>query len=196
MTFELPDAVATEGMHEDEVLVRECLKGNKAAWTALIEKYKGLIFSIPLKRGFSRDDASEIFQSVCLTLLNEISNLREPRALAAWLIRSTSHQCLGWRRKNSRFTSDGIDDNDQTEDPDRLPDKVLQELEREQILRQVISSQSPECRRLIELLFFKNPPIPYTDAARVLGLATGSIGATRGRCLEKLRQALERRDFR
>ena len=121
------------------MLVRECLKGNKSAWAALIEKYKGLIFSIPLKRGFSREDADEIFQSVCLTLLNEIANLREPRAFAAWLIRSTSHQCLGWRRKQRRFTGDEIDENDQTEDPDRLPDKVLQELEREQIVRQVIS---------------------------------------------------------
>jgi RNA polymerase sigma factor (sigma-70 family) len=196
MIFESPDAPATESAHEDEVLVRECLKGNKSAWTALIEKYKGLIFSIPLKRGFSREDADEILQSVCLTLLNEIANLREPRALAAWLIRSTSHQCLGLRRKQRRFAGDEIDQDDQTEDPDRLPDKVLQELEREQIVRQVISRQSPECRRLIKLLFFENPPIPYADAARALGLATGSIGATRGRCLEKLRQALERSDFR
>lgn len=196
MIFESPRAVATGSAHEDEVLVRECLKGNKSAWTALIGKYKGLIFSIPLKRGFSREDADEIFQSVCLTLLNEIAKLREPRALAAWLIRSTSHQCLGLRRKQRRFITDEIDQDDQTEDPDRLPDEVLQELEREQILREVISQQAPECKRLIELLFFTNPPIPYADAARALGLAPGSIGATRGRCLEKLRQALERSDFR
>src|SRR3954454_11676036 len=143
MTFESSDPFTTEGEHQDEVLVRECVKGNKLAWSALIDKYKGLIFSIPLKRGFSREDANEIFQSVCLTLLNEISNLREPRALAAWLIRSTSHQCLGWRRKQRRFEGEEIKEKDLAEDPDRLPDKVLQELEREQNMRQVISQQSP-----------------------------------------------------
>src|SRR5438094_741301 len=110
MTLEDSKAL-TESANEDEVLVRECLKGNKLAWSALIEKYKNLIFSIPMKRGFSREDASEIFQSVCLTLLNEISNLREPRALAAWLIRSTSHQCLGLRRKQRRFVDEEIDEN-------------------------------------------------------------------------------------
>ena len=196
MTFESSDPFTTEGEHQDEVLVRECVKGNKLAWSALIDKYKGLVFSIPMKRGFSREDANEIFQSVCLTLLNEISNLREPRALAAWLITSTSHQCLGLRRKQGRFVGGEIHENERAEDPDRLPDKLLQELEREQILRQVISEQSPECRRLIELLFFKNPPMPYAQAAKALGLATGSIGATRGRCLEKLRQALDRKRFR
>jgi RNA polymerase sigma factor (sigma-70 family) len=196
MTLESSDALTTKSAREDEVLVRECLKGNKLAWSALIDKYRSLIFSIPMKRGFSAEDANEIFQSVCLTLLNEISDLREPRALAAWLIRSTSHQCLGLRRKQRRFVGEEVDENQQVEDPDRLPDKLLQELEREQILREVISEQSPECTRLIKLLFFETPPIPYAEAARHLGLATGSIGATRGRCLEKLRQALDRRKFR
>ena len=195
MSFEGSGAF-TNGEHEDELLVRECLKGNKLAWSALIEKYKSLIFSIPMKRGFSREDANEIFQLVCLTLLNEIPNLREPRALAAWLIRSTSHQCLGWRRKQRRFVEGEIDENQWTDDPDRLPDRLLQDLEREQILREAIDRQSPECKRLIELLFFENPPIPYADAARALGLATGSIGATRGRCLTKLRQDLDRKKFR
>jgi RNA polymerase sigma factor (sigma-70 family) len=196
MTLESSDALTTKSAREDEVLVAECLKGDKLAWAKLIDKYRSMIFSIPMKRGFSREDANEIFQSVCLTLLNEISNLREPRALAAWLIRSTSHQCLGWRRKQRRFVDDEIDENQQTEDPERLPDRLLQELEREQILRDAISEQSPECQRLIKLLFFESPPMPYAEAARDLGLATGSIGATRGRCLEKLRQALDRRKFR
>jgi RNA polymerase sigma factor (sigma-70 family) len=196
MTLESPEALTTKSAREDEVLVRECLKGDKLAWSTVIDKYRSLIFSIPMKRGFSPEDASEIFQSVCLTLLNELPNLREPRALAAWLIRSTSHQCIGWRRKQRRFVDDEIDEDQQVEDPDRLPDKLLQDLEREQILREVISEQSPECKRLIQLLFFENPPMPYAEAARNLGLATGSMGATRGRCLVRLRQALDRRKFR
>jgi len=196
MTPDSSDAFTTKSAQEDEVLVRECLKGNKSAWSKLIDKYKSLIFSIPMKRGFSSEDANEIFQSVCLTLLNEISNLREPRALAAWLIRATSHQCLGWRRKQRRFVDDEIDENQQTEDPERLPDRLLHELEREQILREAIGEQSSECQRLIKMLFYEDPPIPYAEAARNLGLATGSIGATRGRCLDKLRQALDRRQFR
>ena len=53
----------------DERLITECVNGNEEAWAALIEKYKNLIFSIPVKLGFSRDDAGEIFQQVCLKLL-------------------------------------------------------------------------------------------------------------------------------
>lgn len=63
----------------DERLVRECCKGNQAAWSALIEKYKNLIFSIPIKFGLPREDAADIFQAVCVDLLSSLPQLREPQ---------------------------------------------------------------------------------------------------------------------
>jgi hypothetical protein len=53
----------------DEKLIRECLSGNEEAWSTLVDKYRRLIFSIPIKYGFSRDDAAEsvstsLFQNV------------------------------------------------------------------------------------------------------------------------------------
>src|SRR5579863_1026878 len=65
----------------DARLVRECNNGNQEAWSALIHKYKNLIFSVPVKYGFNRDDAADIFQSVCVELLSQLPTLREPRAL-------------------------------------------------------------------------------------------------------------------
>jgi DNA-directed RNA polymerase specialized sigma24 family protein len=44
-------------------------------------------------------------------------------------------------------------------------------------------------------LFFEEPPRPYQEVAESLGLATGSIGFIRGRCLEKLRTFLKKRGF-
>jgi hypothetical protein len=44
---------------------------------------------------------------------------------------------------------------------------------------------------LVRLLFYEQPPLPYAEVARKLGLATGSIGFTRGRCLERLHKILE-----
>jgi RNA polymerase sigma factor (sigma-70 family) len=182
---------------ENEVLVRECLNGNEQAWSTLIDKYKKLIFSIPIKYGFSNDDANEIFQAVCLTLLRELSQIREPQALAAWLIRATAHKCKRYRHDQKMYTDHPIDENlNLNAETDQLPEKLVQELEREQMLREAMNEQQPECRQLIHLLFFSNPPLRYDEAAQSLGLAKGSIGATRIRCLEKLRRSLERRGFR
>jgi len=54
------------GREEDARLIKDCLEGSESAWSALISKYKNLIFSIPMKYGFSRDDAADVFQAVCL----------------------------------------------------------------------------------------------------------------------------------
>ena len=61
--------------------MRECLDGSEDAWIALLEKYKNLIFSIPIKFGISREDAADIFQSVCVDLLRDLPVLRQPKAL-------------------------------------------------------------------------------------------------------------------
>ncbi len=183
-----------EAFKHDEALVQECLKGNEEAWSALIDKYKNLIFSIPVKYGFSRDDSAEIFQAVCVGVLQDLPQLREPRALAAWLIQMTSHQCFRWRRERRNETA-GLEER-VADQASAIPEEFLREIEREQMVREAMTALSPDCKRLVQLLFFENPPVPYDEAAKRLGMAKGSIGATRMRCLEKLRTWLEKKRFR
>ncbi len=137
----------------DEELVRQCLLGNEEAWSYLIEKYKNLILSIPMRYGLSADDASDIFQAVSFTLLRELPSVREPRALLAWLIKTTARKCVRWKREQQVFADTCIDD-EALIDPGSLPEALVQDLEREQILRDAIAEMQPECARLIQLLFF------------------------------------------
>jgi RNA polymerase sigma factor (sigma-70 family) len=180
---------------EDEVLLRRCILGDEKAWSSLVRKYANLIFSIPIRRGLGEDDASDVFQSVCVSLLGAMGNIREPRALAAWLVRTTIHVSDKLVTQRQRWT--GIDQEyEQTAARNPTPDKLIDQLEREQLIRQAIAAQSPECQKLIHLLFFSDPPLAYESAAVELGLAKGSIGATRMRCLDKLRRSLEEKSFR
>jgi DNA-directed RNA polymerase specialized sigma24 family protein len=56
--------------------------------------------------------------------------------------------------------------------------------------------QSDRCRKMIYMLFFETPSRPYDEVAKELGLAVGSIGFIRGRCLKSLRKALEQKGFK
>ena len=86
-----------DSARSDEQLVRDCLKGKDSAWSALIFKYKNLIFSIPIPYGFSEEDAADIFQAVCMDLLAELPRLREPKALA-WLPSPAAAHHVFWRQ--------------------------------------------------------------------------------------------------
>lgn len=185
--------VARELSWTPERLVRECRKGNQAAWSALIEKYKNLIFSIPIKFGLSRDDAADVFQAVCVDLLSGLEQLREPRALPKWLMQASYHKCLQWK-KHSLNLLDDAQESERLEpaSPDALPEEMLQQLQREQSLRDAVADLPERCGRMIRMLFYEDPPRPYDQVAAELGLAPGSIGFIRGRCLKKLRQWLEK----
>jgi RNA polymerase sigma factor (sigma-70 family) len=176
-------------------LVQECLRGNEQAWNLLVDRYKNLIYSIPIRYGLPPQDAADIFQAVCLDLFNEMSRLRDAEALQAWLIRVTTHKCYHFKRQQGPV--DGLDEhgldglsNDSPEAAD-----VMADLEREQLVRDSIGMLPARCREMITLLFFEHPPQPYHEVAEKLGLARGSIGFIRGRCLKRLKRILQDKGF-
>jgi RNA polymerase sigma factor (sigma-70 family) len=180
----------------DERLVAECRKGNQDAWSGLIEKYKNLIFSVPIKFGLPREDAADIFQAVCLDLLSDLPQLREPRALPKWLMQMSFHKCLRWKKQRLVLFDDPLEIEGASEaSSEELPEEVMYQVQREQMLRDAVASLAPRCHRMIAMLFFESPARPYQEVAKELGIATGSIGFIRGRCLRMLRQRLQKEGF-
>jgi RNA polymerase sigma factor (sigma-70 family) len=192
MTRTAPDEGAA-----DAVLVRACLDGDPAAWAAVMSKYKRLIYSIPIKYGAQPDDAADIFQAVCTALVAELPRLRRHEALKPWLMRVTRHKTLHWkvqaRRESTWPQADEVAD--ALTSTDGSGEQLLEGVQREQAVREAIAALPDRCRELVRLLFYEQPPLPYEEVARRLGLATGSIGFIRGRCLQKLRTNLKAGGF-
>jgi RNA polymerase sigma factor (sigma-70 family) len=181
-----------QGPRTDRELVASCLSGDEQAWSELIDRYNRLIFSIPLKQGLTRDEAADIFQAVCLDLVAELPRLRDPQALPAWLIQTTLHKVSKWRRRNDRYVPDEGTYTENAPAPEAdMPDALIREVQQTQALRDAVAALSDRCQRMVQMLFFETPARPYKDVASALGVATGSIGFLRGRCLDRLRSALE-----
>ncbi|MBI3050373.1 MAG: sigma-70 family RNA polymerase sigma factor [Acidobacteria bacterium] len=181
-----------ERADSNTALVEACLRGDQDAWAALVDKYKRLIFSIPIRQGFSREDAADVFQTVCVDLVRDLPRLREPEALPQWLIRTTLHTCGRHRLRQQRAAAANAAASELATAVEDVPDALVRQLERDQALRDAIRTLPPRCRLMVEMLFFETPPVPYAEVAVRLGLATGSVGFIRGRCLERLRAALRR----
>lgn len=182
----------------DEKLIARCLESDSDAWSALIDKYKNLIYSIPIKLGMYQD-AADIFQSVCVDLLSELPRLREHRALPKWLMQTCYHKCLHYQRaaeKTVEFDPESEDHNAALDSGTAgLPQHMLMQLQQEQILRDALLELPEKCERMVRFLFFEIPPQPYETIAAKLGMAAGSIGAIRARCLAQLKKQLEKKGF-
>ena len=175
----------------DTLLVKECLAGSEEAWSLLIEKYKALIYSIPVKYGLPPQEAADVFQATCTELLARLPEIREPKALPKWLMQVAHHESYRWKRQGQRVVSRDADEDLPEPEIPPIAEHLVQQTQEEQILREAMASLTPQCRRLVELLFYEVPARPYTEVAKELGLAVGSIGFTRQRCIERLRRQLE-----
>jgi RNA polymerase sigma factor (sigma-70 family) len=180
---------------DDTRLVKECLAGNEEAWSLLIDKYKALIYSIPVKYGLPPHEAADVFQSTCMELLTRLPELREPKALPKWLMQVAHHQCYRVKRQTQCLVSrDAGPDLPEPETPS-IAETLVQQTQEEQMLRGAVRKLTPQCRRLVELLFFETPARPYAEVAAELGLALGSIGFTRQKCIDRLRRNLDELGF-
>jgi RNA polymerase sigma factor (sigma-70 family) len=181
---------------DDGRLIAECRKGNQEAWAALVDKYKNLVYSIPIKMGLCQE-APDIFQAVFLDLLADLPGIREPQALAKWLIQVCYHKCLRCRAQGQRQAPlEGGELEAQVDSGVRTLEEALIQGQREQTVRTSLQLLSPRCERLVRMLFYETPARPYQEIARAFGIATGSIGFIRGRCLAHLRKQLERLGFK
>ncbi len=178
--------------HTDSELVAMCLRGEAMAWEALLLRYRRLIYSIPVRFGFPRMDVHDVFQNVCVKLLEHLHEVKDDRKLRTWIATTTVRQCI--YMKTIKFRDSGTEEEgDEPLDPaDNLEDARIfaEEL---QAMRDAIAELPERCRSLIELLYFDPRQLSYEAISETLQMPVPSIGPTRARCFEKLRGMLRRR---
>jgi len=79
------------------------------------------------------------------------------------------------------------DASDVPDDQSATAEQELLAAERDAALREALARLPASCQQLIALLC-ADPSVPYAEISTRLGIAAGSIGPYRGRCLEELRR--------
>jgi len=187
-----PARTSADPLHDDPLvvdLVARARNGDKQAWDALVERYATLIWTICRRHRLGDTDADDVGQSVWLQLVDHLREIRDPAALPGWLATVTRRECLRVLRAARGPLADGY-----VMDVETLPDEQAgmaeQELlaaERHAALREALQDLPLTGQQLI-LLLIEDPPVPYSEISARLGIAVGSIGPTRRRCLDKLRR--------
>jgi RNA polymerase sigma factor (sigma-70 family) len=181
-----------EAMRDDLAvadLVARARNGDKQAWDALVERYATLIWTICRRHRLGDADAEDVGQSVWLQLVDHLHKIRDPAALPGWLATVTRRECLRVRNAARGPLAGGYE-----MDVESLPDeqvgmaeKELLAAERHAALCEALQDLPLSGQQLI-LLLIEDPPVSYAEISARLGIAVGSIGPTRRRCLNKLRR--------
>lgn len=185
----------------DADLVARCRERHEAAWSTLVRRYQRLLYTVPRRAGLSEAHAADVFQACFEQLYRHLDRLDDPARVRAWLVTTARRETLRLLELDRRQVDlapadDGGEADDRppaiesVPDPGPLPEAQLAELQEHDRLRRALERLDPRSRQLLEMLFLQEEPPPYSEIAATLGIAEGSIGPTRARCLAKLRDAL------
>ena len=169
----------------DAHLVARCLEGDGEAWSELLTRHRPLVMTIARRHGLRGEDAEDLYQSTCVTMLERLDILRDHQTLAAWLATTATRKC--WRMRRQLRVDAVLPDD--VLDGAPSPDRAFTDASRSQAVRAALEEIGDPCAKLLRGLFADDAP--YDEVARSLGLAVGSIGVYRRRCLDRLRAKLE-----
>lgn len=165
--------------------------GDQGAMDDLVQLLSPVLWQVVRACGLDRETAEDVVQTTWLALVRSADGIAEARAVSGWLCTTARREAWRVARQGSRQTATEEDVLDR-----HLPDEPAPEqqvvLDDENARLWDCLKQLPErCQRLLRIVAAAPRP-DYTAIASDLDMPVGSIGPTRGRCLEKLRLELVR----
>jgi RNA polymerase sigma factor (sigma-70 family) len=160
-------------------LVTRARNGDSKAWDELVERYAPLIWSICRRHRLADADARDV----------QLGTLRDPAALPGWLATTTRRECgrVLCAARGPLAAGYPLDAETIPDEQAATAEQEVLAAERHAALHEALLDLPMDCQRLIVLLI-ADPPVPYAEISARLGIPVGSIGPTRRRYLDKLRQ--------
>lgn len=178
---------------KDRELLEACRRGDALAWNRLLDSYERLVFSVALSYGLTPADAADITQLTFTIFLQNLDDLDDDSNLSAWLATVARRHTWRMLKKGRREQVHGPEDLAESMYmvPDDKGQRMMERWEVIDWLQQGMDKLDERCRTLLIALYFSVEKLSYAEIAERMGLAEGSIGPTRARCLERLKQLLE-----
>jgi RNA polymerase sigma factor (sigma-70 family) len=200
-TTELATQTTTCVHHETDLteLVAGARAGCPTCWREIVDRFDDRLQRIARAKGADGPTAADVVQQTWLAAVMNIEALRNAGALGGWLHSILHRECLKALSLRCR-ESPHVDEANLSECMDngrvvmmrtepRSPEEEALRSEQRTLVRTAIRRLSRRDRDLLALLAAE-PRLPYTEISRRLGVAIGSIGPTRARCLARLRVEL------
>jgi len=183
-------------MREDELLVREALKGKERGFQKLLEKYRGPVYSLILRMVRNEEDAEDLAHEAFLRAFRSLFQFNPEYSFKSWILKiATNHAIDFLRRKDPPLLS--LEDLPQEGSfiavETKTPETELGEKEREELLEEAIASLPLSLR--MPLLLRHREGLTYEEIQEILNLPLGTVKTRIHRAREMLGKRLRGKDY-
>lgn len=179
-------------MSEQELI--ETAKRDPEAFGLLYERYVDQIYQYIFYRTGNRQDAEDLTAKTFFRALAKIDGYSYKGVpFSAWLYRIAHNLVANWHRDRRNRHLIPLDELALKTTGRRAPERLVEESERDHVLRQAISRLSGDRQQLLILKFAEE--MSNAEIGKVIGRSEGAIKSLYHRTLVALRKDLESRGF-
>jgi RNA polymerase sigma factor (sigma-70 family) len=179
----------TLGTAELPTLVARCSRGEELAWDELVRRITPLIWTVARSMRLSVADCEDVCQATWLRVLEKIGSIREFDRAHAWIVTVAKREALRHMQKATRLLPVGHDEHWESNDTPTTPEEhAVAGAENEQVL--TAFRRLPEHHQALLSLLIADPALTYDEISSQLNIPRGSIGPTRRRILEHMRELM------
>jgi len=172
------------GEETDATLAARARRGDPSAFEEIVRRHQHRVYNLAYRMLRSRDDAEDVTQEAFLRVLERLPNVRDDRALAAYITRVAANLCVTWLRTKQHRREHSADPADLA----TIPDHGRAASELHERLRQAVADLPPKYRLAVTAFYLEGRS--YQEAARALGLTVRALKTRLYRARNLLRQAL------
>jgi RNA polymerase sigma factor (sigma-70 family) len=179
-----------QGADRHAACVRAARAGDKSALDVIVAELSPLVWHVSRGVGLDRAAAEDVVQTVWLALLRNLDKVVEPRALVGWLVITTKREAVRTRRRSTSQADLPQEAAEHVPSSEPLPEAEVLRDERDHRLWRAFQNLPRRCQELLRLTVLDGRA-NYQIVAETMQMPRGSIGPTRGRCLQSLRDLYE-----
>ncbi|KAB1159876.1 sigma-70 family RNA polymerase sigma factor [Tenacibaculum aiptasiae] len=144
-------------INNDQTYIDKVLKGDTNAFSILVEKYKGMIFTLALKMLKSREEAEEISQDTFIKAFKNLNKFKGEAKFSTWLYKIGYRACLDNLKKNKEKYKTGTID-EITINKIKSTEGILEGIERKEraeIINTCMMSLPEDERSILWMFYFE-----------------------------------------
>ena len=172
---------------EDALLVAEILKGRKASFTTLVNRYQPLV-RLGIWSYFRKQEiVDDLSQDTFIKIYYNLSSLKDPKKIKGWILQIAFHVCVDYQRRNKienvQLEQKAIDD---------LQNKTNNEgtsFFDEKTVLNLLNRLSPVDCFIVWLKYVEE--MPYSEIAGMIDSTEAGIRQKTSRAMKALREYLK-----
>jgi len=183
---------------QDTLAVKETIRGNRNAFTSIVEHYTPLIYSLAFRMLGRKEDAEEETQEIFLKVFKSLKKFNQKKRFYPWLYTIAVNHIRSCLRKRKHLKKN-ISYDDEIAAPGAFsnsedPNKLMIRREAEKTAGEAIKRLKPEYREVFVLRQIEG--LSVSEAAEILGIPEGTVKSHLYRARNQLKDYLTKRGWR